>query len=416
MIIATPPTRIKDKKKKKEKSDQTDNQEHPIEEFLQKLVPPSLDDIPPPDLESAKDFLPPEETQEKIIEGKKELQENKEKSRGVHRPPIPQSSRPLSIRPPAPRPLPITTKEKKTEKKSSQFSETKTTFKKTKPEIFSSKSDIKKATEISSNKPKEVKQEILANRERLLQSTLTQTNLLEFFEDSVKNIKERDPKQGWPWITSKKVMIPVKYETRWRAEGSLLATIALLEFFHHQQAEGEISQEIYHRQLKALLIEALQLLIRLEKEDSFSFEDFIIKEKIATYFPYGLEKLRLAEGSSDLDSLIDGEKINYQELVKLPTKAADFVSNAIELLDLIRLHAIATTDRLLPLLDEMRGIINQTKNIFGDNYWVLAEIEAWRKRFSKETPGTILPEKDLERLEMQAVRWMNDFRRELKNI
>jgi len=112
----------------------------------------------------------------------------------------------------------------------------------------------------------------------------------------------------------------------------------------------------------------------------------------------------------------DGQKLNYQELVKLPTKAADYVSNGIELMDLIRLKAIATVDRLLPLLDEMHGILLQTREVFGDDYWAIKELEAWRMKLSREAPGTLLPDADLERLEMQAVRWMNDFRRELKNI
>jgi hypothetical protein len=85
-------------------------------------------------------------------------------------------------------------------------------------------------------------------------------------------------------------------------------------------------------------------------------------------------------------------------------------------MDLIRLKAIATVDRILPLLDEMQGILKVTDDIFGEDYWALAEINAWRKKLGKEEPSSLLPDKDLEKLEMQAVRWMNDFRRELKNI
>ncbi|OLS24758.1 MAG: hypothetical protein HeimC3_18700 [Candidatus Heimdallarchaeota archaeon LC_3] len=332
------------------------------------------------------------------------------------KPPRPVMSKgPVTVRPPAPRPLPISTREK---------SRKVTTKPETKKPVISrpaitetiKKTKVKETKPKSKQKQKTDKKQISRIKDQLITQSQSQVKLTQYFEDIVKPIKDRALVEGWPWIKSKKILIPPKMVTQWKTEGSLFSTIALLEFYHQQQITGEIEPDLYHRQLKSLLLEALQLLIRLEKRNSFSFEQFIEQEQIANYFPQGLEKLRLAEGSSDLDSLIDGEKIDYSELVKLPTKAADYVANGIELMDLIRLKAIATTDRILPLLDEMNGILKLTKDIFGKDYWALAEINAWRNKLVKKDPGTLLPDKDLERLEMQAVRWMNDFRRELKNI
>ena len=245
------------------------------------------------------------------------------------------------------------------------------------------------------------------------------STLLSYFEDIAEQIRNRRPEEGWPWIVSPPITIPDSLQIRWKAEGSLFSAIAMLEFYDQQYVKGEIDSELYHHQLKSLLTEAIQLRVKLEKNKDFDFEHFIIREKLNEYFPNGLKKLQLADGSAKLNINIllkEGAKINYQEMTKLPTKAADFVSNTIELMDLIRLRAVATTDRILPLLDEIYGILSQTTDLFGSDYWALKEIESWRVRLEKEPTGTIFPENELDQLEMQCVRWMNDFRRELKNL
>jgi hypothetical protein len=388
--------------KKKGKKKKVEDTEDPLDEFLNKFVPPTLDDIPTPDLEA-------EQAEEAINQTREPETEKIEKKSDSRKPPRPVlSKKPISSRPPAPRPLPISTKDKK--RSQSPLSTSKL---KSKP-VKQSKAVEQKSVQIKEQKVSKTTRSRV--RGQLIQKLEAEINLLQFFEDGSKPILDRPLIQGWPWTKSKRILIPPKLVTQWKTEGSLFASIASLEFYHHQQSKGDISPELYHRQLKSLLTEALHLLIKLEKSDQFSFEEFIERENISTYYPQGLEKLRLAEGSSDLDSLIDGQKINYQELVKLPTKAADYVANGIELMDLIRLKAIATIDRILPLLDDMQGILKITDDIFGKDYWALAEINAWRKKLEKEDPGSLLPDKDLEKLEMQAVRWMNDFRRELKNI
>ena len=243
--------------------------------------------------------------------------------------------------------------------------------------------------------------------------------ILSYFEDIAEKIRQRLPEEGWPWVVSPPVDIPESLQTRWKAEGSLFSAIAMLEFYDQQYVKGEIDPELYHHQLKSLLTEAIQLRFKLEKNKDFDFEHFILREKLQEYFPNGLKKLKLADGSSKLDFNIilkEGAKINYKEMTKLPAKAADYVSNTIELIDLIRLRAVATTDRILPLLDEIYGILSQTTDLFGSDYWALKEIDSWRIRLEKEPVGTILSDNELDQLEMQCVRWMNDFRRELKNL
>ncbi|MFX0117487.1 MAG: hypothetical protein ACFFB3_23270 [Candidatus Hodarchaeota archaeon] len=202
----------------------------------------------------------------------------------------------------------------------------------------------------------------------------------------------------------------------WKLEGELFSCIVTLDFLNQVNERGEIHPEIFHRQVKTLLKGAIKSRIQLENSSRFSFQSFIASEKIANTYPIGLKFLQMAEGTEGTSAIDEAiEKINYAEVTKLPTKAADFVATGIELLDLLRLEDIATTDRLLPLLDEIRAIFSAT-SLFGDDFWATKEVDEWIRVLNKRRPGTLLPTELAEKLELQAVRWLNTFRRELKNL
>ena len=84
-------------------------------------------------------------------------------------------------------------------------------------------------------------------------------------------------------------------------------------------------------------------------------------------------------------------------------------------MDIIRLQSIATVERLIPLLEDLRKILLSAK-MFGEDYWIIKEVDMWIQRFYAKEAGTIPDNEELERLEMHVVRWLNDFRRELKNL
>lgn len=239
--------------------------------------------------------------------------------------------------------------------------------------------------------------------------------LPQFNPDSILN---RPQTEGWPWVKSKPVNFPQNFQTFWRAEASLYSAIATLEMYTRAYDRGEIAPEVYHKQLKAALMEAIQLRFKLEKDKRFNWSEFVSSNQIDSLYPHTAEKLRRVEGSSDIDEALEDQthRMDYKEITRLPTKAADYVANAIELMDLIRLQSVATIERLIPLLEDLRKILQQTTNIVGEDYWAIQEINAWIQRLYQEAPGTIPSEEELERLEMQVVRWLNDFRRELKNL
>lgn len=248
-------------------------------------------------------------------------------------------------------------------------------------------------------------------------STMTPSQLVRDQFD-VSAILDRPKEQGWPWVLVDRVTIPQELQLSWRAEASLYAAISTLQFYASAYQAGELAPEVYSKRMKSTLTEAIQLRFKLESDERFEWQQFVEENQLDLFFPDAFEKLKRVEGRSDIDEAIDDETIelDYQEVKKLPTKAADFVGNAIELMDLIRLQSLATVERLIPLLEDLRKILQQTAKVFGADYWAIGEINAWVERLYKEQPGFIPDEKELERLEMQVVRWLNDFRRELKNL
>ncbi len=216
--------------------------------------------------------------------------------------------------------------------------------------------------------------------------------------------------------TSKTSSFPPDRLRRWKLEGEFISCVATMDFLNKTNELGDIPPEVFHRQIKALLKGAIQSRIELENMPTFKFESFIEVLNISKNYPNGLNFLQLADGSSPSEAVESVSQINYGEITKLPTKAADFVASSIELLDLLRLADIATVDRLLPLLDELKAIFSQIGGMFGSDFWATKEIEEWIRVLNKRKPGTLLPPELAEKLELQGVRWLNTFRRELKNI
>ena len=225
---------------------------------------------------------------------------------------------------------------------------------------------------------------------------LEQNSLLKQF--NCDEILRRPKEETWPWKTSRTIKIPSDLETYWKIEGSLYSAIAMLHFFSVAYEEGDVAQEVYSKQLKAHLLEAIQLRFKLEKDKKFAWDKFVEENHLQELFAEGIEKLARVSGSSDIDAALDEETItiNYQEMKKLPTKAADYVGNAIELMDLIRLQSVATVERLIPLLEDMKKIIISA-NIFDVDYWSIKEMDLWIDKLYRMPPGSIPSDEELGR-------------------
>ncbi len=185
-------------------------------------------------------------------------------------------------------------------------------------------------------------------------------------------------------------------------EGDLYSAVVTLDRLAEDFANGEIDDTFYRKQLQALIRAAYKARINLEKTTQFDVEEFIKKHKLDEKYPKGLEKLRLAEGK-------EGQiEIPYKELKKIPKKVADYVATNIELLDNLALRSVAKVEYIVPLLDEMKRILESFPGMKKD-YWIIEEIETWIKLLEDESPSKLLDDSEIERLSFQAERWRAEF-------
>jgi hypothetical protein len=193
-------------------------------------------------------------------------------------------------------------------------------------------------------------------------------------------------------------------------ESDLFASIVTLDNLVSSFENNEIEQIAYRKQLRSLLRGIFKARIQLEKT-GFNLEGFIKRERIDELYPKGAKQLRVAEGVETADAI----SIPFDTLKKMPAKTADFVSSAIELIDLTRLRSVARADLLLADIDEMLHILKTFPSVPKD-YWVINDMNNWRDIISKYKPQEVIKEEDCEKLEFQAARWLNDLRRLLKEL
>ncbi|MFQ6125008.1 MAG: hypothetical protein ACE5R6_10460 [Candidatus Heimdallarchaeota archaeon] len=190
-------------------------------------------------------------------------------------------------------------------------------------------------------------------------------------------------------------------------EGDLYASIATLDFLTVEFTEhATVPPDKYRRYLRTLLRSADKAQHALEKL-GVEVPNFIERENLAHHFPKGIDIL---------DKHLKGVLvIPSYDLTQLPRKSATFVSICIELIDLLRLGELARVELLLPLLDDLARVLESISFIRGE-YWSVKEIREWIKTLELERPETILSESLAGKLELQADRWLRDFKNQLSNI
>ncbi|MHA2172239.1 MAG: hypothetical protein ACXAB7_20390 [Candidatus Kariarchaeaceae archaeon] len=192
-------------------------------------------------------------------------------------------------------------------------------------------------------------------------------------------------------------------------EADLFAAIATMDQLSKYFDKGLVEETLYRRQLKSCISDVFKARMQLEKS-GFNITEFIARENIEEKYPEGMRRLDLAEGLDE-----ESVSLEFKELKELPVKSADYVANAIELVDLLKLRTVAKIEYIVPLLDDMHNILSEFPN-FGSSHWCVIEIDGWRKSLLAEKPSMVLPEEQCEKIEFDAVRWLNEFRRTLKEL
>lgn len=192
-------------------------------------------------------------------------------------------------------------------------------------------------------------------------------------------------------------------------EADLFAAIATMDKLSGYFDKGYINETLYRRQLKSCINDVYKARIALEQA-GFNIQEFVEREKLAEKYPEGLRRLDLAEG---LDP--DSEAVDFAKLKQLPEKTAEFVANIIELIDLLKLRSVARVEYIVPLLDDMYDDLQAFPGMNAE-YWSVVEINGWRQELLGEQPSKVLNEESCEKLEFDASRWLNDFRKAIKEI
>jgi hypothetical protein len=190
-------------------------------------------------------------------------------------------------------------------------------------------------------------------------------------------------------------------------EGELYASVATLDFLTTEFTEhGTISPDQYRRYLRSFLNNVEKAQKSLERQGIGVF-DFVAQEGLAQQFPKGTEILE-----KHLKGVL---VVPSYDITQLPRKSAKFVSTCIELIDLLRLGELARVELLLPLLDDLARVL-ESISFIGCEYWSVKEIHEWVKTLEPERPETILNENLASMLELQADRWLRDFKDQLSKL
>jgi len=206
-----------------------------------------------------------------------------------------------------------------------------------------------------------------------------------------------------------------KNKSQVELEAELFSCIATIDNLSHSFADGILDPGMYRRQLRALIRDAFKARFQLQKK-GFNLDGFLDRERIVEKYPYGAEKLRFAEGVAPIpiDESVETVAMPFGEMKNLPAKSADFVAGAIELIDLLRLGSVARVELIVPNLDEMEDVLTDYPG-YGKNSETVKEIINWKEMIAAKPPDEVLEEGLIKRLEFEAVRWLNGFRRSLRD-
>ncbi len=194
-------------------------------------------------------------------------------------------------------------------------------------------------------------------------------------------------------------------------KAELYGTIATLDSIVQKFEEGDLSPTLYKRQLRSLVRDTLTSRQLLESEGA-SWDGFLKEEQIADKFPVAIDKLQIGERAPQGEETI---QLTAQVSAKMAAKAADIVSDLITLIDIAKLGEIAKMNLIVPLIDDAIILLTKYPN-FPPEYWILIALKEWRNQLQDRDPHDTLTTEEAKQLEFQAVRWLNDFKRRLREM
>ncbi|MHA1232673.1 MAG: hypothetical protein ACTSRP_21215 [Candidatus Helarchaeota archaeon] len=268
-------------------------------------------------------------------------------------------------------------------------------------------------------KPKETLKTDIQNKQ-----TDTQTKQQIIQQPVIKNEKTEKKTNISKATTSQQIQKPVKkhMESKIRLrkkitkkdqleiEADFYSCIATLNSVIKNFEEGKLDPPTYKRQLRSLMRDAFKAQLEL-KEIDHNIEAFLKRENIIEKFPYAAQKLRLGERSSIEISPLEIATVSTAQIAAM---SSDLVSHFITISDYTKLD-MAKISLIMPILDDILLILEKFP-AFGKEYWVYKAVNQWREKLALKDPNEILDADENSRLELDVVRWAQDFKRRLQDL
>jgi hypothetical protein len=195
-------------------------------------------------------------------------------------------------------------------------------------------------------------------------------------------------------------------------EADLYADIATLNSLMSNFERGNIDIATYKRQVQSLITDMLKCKTILEKT-GISVQEFLSEEKIMEQYPLVYERFKALESDATLESFIESLSVTKADVA---SETAEFVTSLITLSDYAKLGGdMAKVESLIPIIEVLLEVLQDFPTTRKD-YWGLQLLRNWHTKLSMLPADSVLAADEAKKLETDANRLLDDFKRRLREI
>ncbi len=195
-------------------------------------------------------------------------------------------------------------------------------------------------------------------------------------------------------------------------EADLYADIATLNSLMSNFERGNIDVATYKRQVQSLITDMLKCKTILEKT-GVSIQGFMKEERIMEQYPLVYERFKGLESDATLESFIESLSVTKADVA---SETAEVVTSLITLSDYAKLGGdMAKVDSLIPIIEVLLEVLQDFPTTRKD-YWGLQLLRNWRTKLSMLPVDAVLAAYEAKKLETDANRLLDDFKRRLREI
>jgi hypothetical protein len=195
-------------------------------------------------------------------------------------------------------------------------------------------------------------------------------------------------------------------------EADLYADIATLNSLMSNFERGNIDIATYKRQVQSLITDMLKCKNILEKT-GISIQEFMREEKIMEQYPLVYERFKALESDATLESFIESLSVTKADVA---SETAEVVTSLITLSDYAKLGGdMARVESLIPIIEVLLEVLEDFPTTHKD-YWGLQLLRNWQTKLSMLPVDAVLAADEAKKLETDANRLLDDFKRRLREI